>query len=63
MAVQPDSGATDGEAPQRLAKALDVCEAALAEPGDTHARIQAVADALPELRAAALAASGAVRHG
>lgn len=56
MAVQPASGETDGEAPQtRLARALDVAEAALEEPGDAHARIQAVAETLPELRAAAKA--------
>jgi hypothetical protein len=61
MAVQPAPkialGETDGEAPHsRLARALNLAEAALAEPGDAHARIQAVADALPELRAAAKAA-------
>jgi hypothetical protein len=64
MAVQPASGDADGEAPQtRLAKALDVCEAALAEPGDVHARIQAVAETLPALRAAAQAASKAAPDG
>ena len=57
MAVQPASGEPDGEAPhRRLARAMDVAEAALKEPGDAHTRIQAVAETLSEVCAAAKAA-------
>jgi hypothetical protein len=63
MAVQTASRETDGEAPARLAAALDAAAAALREPGNAHALIQAVAETLPELRNAAKIAAEAARDG
>ncbi|MDX2276111.1 MAG: hypothetical protein NW206_11740 [Hyphomonadaceae bacterium] len=58
MAVErvPEPGNHEGEAPARLAAALDLAEAALKSTEGAHARIQAVAETLPELASAAQAA-------